>query len=122
MFAFGTNVVAEELPETVKLPAAVSASPIVNGSAAVAWFCATVWAATVEMVGAVLGAGGCTVKVKTDVVAFVPSLTLRVICAVPDWFAAGVTFTVRLAPLPPKIIFAFGTSVVAEELPETVKL
>ena len=30
-----------------------------------------------------------------------PSLTRTVIVAVPDWFAAGVTVTVRFDPLPP---------------------
>jgi len=52
----------------------------------------------------------------------VPSLTVTVICAEPVWPAAGVTVTVRFAPLPPNVIFAFGTNVVADELPDTVRL
>ena len=36
--------------------------------------------------------------------------------------ADGVTVTVRAAPLPPKVMFVFGTSVVSDELPDTVKL
>jgi hypothetical protein len=35
---------------------------------------------------------------------------------------AGVTVTVRFAPLPPNTIFPFGTSVVLFELPLTVRL
>ena len=39
-----------------------------------------------------------------------PSLTVRVIVAEPLAFAAGVTVTVRSAPLPPRTTFASGTS------------
>ena len=120
MFAFGTNVVEDELAESVKLDAAVSASPIVTAITAVAWFIVTVWSAIPEIVGGVFGAGGLTVTVKLEFALFVPSLTEIVICALPAWFAAGVTFTVRLAPLPPKTILAFGTSVVEDELAESV--
>ena len=42
--------------------------------------------------------------------------------AVPNWFAAGVTLTVRLAPLPPNTILAFGTSVWSDDAPERVRL
>src|SRR5690349_17767339 len=98
MFAFGTSDVTEELPETLRLDAAVSASPIVNGMTAVAWFMPTVWAAIAEIVGDVLGTGAWTVTLKLELAVFVPSLTTTVICAVPVWFAAGVTVTVRLAP------------------------
>jgi hypothetical protein len=118
---FGTSAVEEELAESVRLAAAVSASPIVNGIAAVAVFSATVCAAIVEIVGGVFGAGASTVTVKMELALFVPSLTETVICALPVWFAAGVTFTVRLAPLPPNTILPFGTSVVDEELAERVK-
>ena len=69
-----------------------------------------------------LGAAGFTVTVKLELALFVPSLTETVICALPDWFAAGVTFTVRLDPLPPNTMFALGTRVVEDEVPETVKL
>ena len=40
-----------------------------------------------------------------------PSLTVTVMLAVPFWLAAGVTVTVRLAPLPPNTMFPLGTSV-----------
>src|SRR5688572_16384324 len=42
--------------------------------------------------------------------------------AVPIWFAAGVTRTVRLAPLPPNTILAFGTSTRSDDAPERVRL
>ena len=38
------------------------------------------------------------------------SVTVTVIVAVPNWFASGVTVTVRFAPLPPNTMFALGTS------------
>ena len=44
------------------------------------------------------------------------------IVAVPVWLLAGVTVTVRFAPLPPNVMFAFGTSVVLLELPLSVRL
>ena len=42
--------------------------------------------------------------------------------AVPFCWAAGVTVTVRLAPLPPNAMLAAGTSAGLEELPVTVRL
>ena len=115
MLAVGTSVVDDDVPETVRLAAAVSASPIVNGIAAVAWPEATVCAAIVEMVGAVFGAGAWTVKVNALLVVFVPSLTVTVIVALPVLPDAGVTVTVRFAPEPPRTMFAVGTKVVEEE-------
>ncbi len=61
-----------------------------------------------------------TVKTNVSVAVKVPSLTVTVIVAEPDKFAAGVTVTVRFAPEPPNTIFAFGTNVVSLELPLTV--
>lgn len=48
------------------------------------------------------------------------SLTLTVMIATP--VAAGCTVMVRLAPLPPKVRFAFGTAAVLLELAVTIKL
>ena len=53
---------------------------------------------------------------------FGPSETLTVIVVLPDSSPAGVTVTVRFVSVPPKTMFAVGTSVVSEELPDTVKL
>jgi hypothetical protein len=75
-----------------------------------------------EIVGAVFGAAACTVTLKLRLAVSVPSLTVMVICAVPDCPAAGVTVTVRFAPLPPSTIFAVGTSVVEEEDLVSVRL
>jgi hypothetical protein len=73
-----------------------------------------------EIVGASFGAT-LTVMVNALVVVFVPSLTETVIVALPVLPDAGVTVTVRFAPLPPNTMLAFGTNVVEEELPETVR-
>ena len=56
------------------------------------------------------------VTVRTKLVAAVAwlSLTVTVIVAVPLWFAAGVTVTVRFAPVPPKTMLATGTRVVLD--------
>jgi len=51
-----------------------------------------------------------------------PSLTLTVIVAVPVCPAAGVTVTVRLAPLPPKTILLKGTRVGLDEFELTMRL
>ena len=51
-----------------------------------------------------------------------PSLTLRVISVLPETLATGVMVTLRSAPAPPKMIFAFGTKAVFAELPPTVRL
>ena len=51
-----------------------------------------------------------------------PSLTVTVIVVVPLKLVAGVIVTVRFAPDPPKAMLALGTSVVLEELPDSVRL
>ena len=61
-----------------------------------------------------------TVTLKVSLVVWVPSLTLSVIVAVPVLSAAGVTLTVRFAPLPPKSMFALGTSVVLDDVADSV--
>jgi hypothetical protein len=59
---------------------------------------------------------------KVSLLLAAPSLTLTVIVAVPDRFAAGVTATVLLTPEPPRVMLEFGTSVVLDELPLSVRL
>jgi hypothetical protein len=61
-----------------------------------------------------------TVSKKVSLALSDPSLTVTVIVAVPLWPLAGVTVTVRLDPLPPKTMFAFGTKVVLLLLPLTL--
>ena len=72
-----------------------------------------------EIVGGVFGL---TVKTKFVDAVSVPSLTVTVIVDVPLPPGAGVMTTLRLAPVPPKVILAFGTSVVFDEAPESVRL
>ena len=82
MLATGTKVGLEEAPETIRLPAAVCASPTVSGIAVVAVFCAVVWSEMVEIVGAVF-AGALTVSTKLSLAVRLPSLTVTVMVAVP---------------------------------------
>ena len=63
-----------------------------------------------------------TVKVNQVLLLNCPSLTATVMVAVPVCPPAGVTVTVRLAPLPPNTMFPLGTSVTSDELPLTVRL
>src|SRR5687767_11980208 len=71
------------------------------------------------MVGGVLAF---TVKTKLVEALRVPSLTAIVIVEVPLPPGAGVMTTFRSAPVPPKVMLAFGTRVVFDELPASVKL
>jgi len=63
-----------------------------------------------------------TVSIKLSDAVNVPSLTVTVMAVVPVAPAAGVTVTVRFAPLPPKTIFPFGTNATLVELPLNVRL
>src|SRR6187551_940717 len=71
------------------------------------------------IVGGVLT--GFTVNTKLVDTLSVPSLTVIVIVVVPLAPAAGVSTTLRLAPLPLKAILASGTSAVFEDVAESVK-
>jgi len=122
IFPFGTSVVTVETAHNVRFAAGVSASLIVNGNGAVDWPTEIVCEGIPEIVGGVFVGVAVTVSRNPLLVVFVPSLTLTVIVADPVLPAAGVTVTVRLAPEPPNIIFAVGTSVVDDEVPETVRL
>lgn len=119
-FAFGTRVKLVEVPEIPRLTAAVSKSPMVNGIDATV-SSLIVWLPMAEMVGASFTA--LTVSVKL-VVAAKPSgsRTVTEIIVKPDWFAEGVSVTVRLEALPPKTMFEFATRPGFDELPETVRL
>src|SRR2546425_12725344 len=74
-----------------------------------------------DMVGAVYG-DAFAVNTKLSLAVRLPSLTVTVIVAVPLWFRAGVTVTVRLAPEPPRTMFAAGTKVGLEDAPVTIRL
>ena len=60
--------------------------------------------------GVGVGEPGFTVTKKLVLVLLGPSFTVTVIVAAPVCPAAGVTVTVRLAPLPPNTIFRLGIS------------
>ena len=79
--AGGTRVVLLELPVTVRLPAAVSASPMVKAMALVGVSCAVDWSVMADMVGAVFAAT--TTRSKSVLVDVVPSLTVMVMVVVP---------------------------------------
>ena len=70
------------------------------------------------MVGASLTA--VTVSVKFIDVLSVPSLTVTVMLAVPLSPDTGVTITFLASLLPPKTIFAIGTSATFEDAPVSV--
>ena len=63
-----------------------------------------------------------TVSTKGSLAVSEPSLTVTVIVAVPDCPTAGVTVTVRLAPLPPKTTLATGAKVGFEEAALSTRL
>src|SRR4030095_1272472 len=71
---------------------------------------------------------GMTVTVKVVLVLTTPSLTVRVIVTGPPIsgplfsLGAGITVTVRPAPLPPRTMLAVGTRIGSEEAAVTVKL
>src|SRR6266516_4115978 len=108
MFPSGTSVGLDEIPLNIKLPAAVSASPTVNPIGPTAAPAAVLWFAMLEMVGVSFIAF--TVNTKLSLALNCPSLTVTVIVAVPLWFDAGLTVTVRFAPEPPKPMLPFGTN------------
>ena len=64
-----------------------------------------------------------TVRTKVSNAELVPSETVTVMVAVPQLPAAGMTFRVRLASLPPRTRLAglFGTRVVLLEVAVTVR-
>jgi hypothetical protein len=68
-------------------------------------------------------AAGVTVSTNVAVATVLfASATVIVIVVDPDWPAAGVTVTVRFAPLPPNRMFVAGTSVAFDEAPTSVRL
>src|SRR6266496_3070305 len=63
-----------------------------------------------------------TVTTKLVLVVICPSLTPAVIVALPVWLVAGVTVTIRFAPLPPNTMLFAGTSVGFEDPALKVRL
>src|SRR6266513_509459 len=71
----------------------------------------------VDGVGVGVGVGAFTVTTKLVLVLLGPSFTVTVMVVLPVCPAAGVTVTVRLAPLPPNTIFPLGTSPRLDDAP-----
>src|ERR1039458_4108245 len=65
---------------------------------------------------------GVTIIEKVVLAMLVPSLTVTVMGTTPVWPALGVTVTVRLLPLPPKIMLALGTRAVLAEVADNARL
>jgi hypothetical protein len=120
ILALGTKAVFELPLVRARLAGAVSASPMLKLSAAVALSSLIIWSGISEMLGGVFA--GETVTTNVSDAINTPSLTVTVIVAAPVWPGAGVTVTERLAPVPPKTIFTSGTRVGFEELPLKLRL
>src|ERR1043166_2692943 len=120
IFELGTRAGFEELPVTTRLPAGVSISPTVKAIAPLGVSSLMATLAIAEMVGRSLTDN--TVRMKEPLVVAAPSLTLKVIVVVPNWFAAGVIVAMRLAPLPLKTMFPTGTRPALEDAADKVML
>src|SRR3954453_19749678 len=107
MLATGTRPGFDERAGTVRVPAAVSTSPTVKAIAAVAVSSRVVWSVMLEIVGGSLTA--VTLRTNTLSAVAAPSLTVRVIVALPNWLSAGVIVAVRLASVPANTMLATGT-------------
>ncbi len=92
---------------------------MVNATAPVVPSSLTLRSAMLLMVGRSFTA--VTVSTKLSLAVSAPSDTCTVMVAVPLWFAAGFTVTVRLPPEPPNVMFPTGTRVGLLELPDTVR-
>ena len=117
ILAAGNSVELSETAEAVTAVIVLSTSAMVSGILVVPF---VYWVEMSAMVGASFTAVMVTVKVDDAVK--LPSLTVRVMVTVPLWLLSGVTVTVRFSPVPPRVIFASGTTVVSEEVAVTVKL
>src|SRR5205085_8218840 len=73
------------------------------------WTSPMTWSLTAERVGTSFTA--LTVSRKLVLTAFVPSLTISVIVALPLASGMGVTVTVRFEPEPPKTMLFVGTRI-----------
>src|SRR4051794_33784114 len=120
MLATGTSVGLDEPRERLRFAAGVSPSPIVKLSAPVELSSSMLWSDRLERVGGVFT--WLTVSTKVSLALFTPSLTVMVIVAVPVWPEAGVTVTLRLAPLPPNTMLLVGTNMRFDELAVRVRL
>src|SRR5882672_6172580 len=107
-FPAGTSAGFAAKPLTNRFVVEVFASPTVNAFAAVGVASDVLWLASEEIVGDVLVP--VTVRTNVSLTSFGPSFTVTVMVLVPFMFGAGVTVTVRFAPLPPNTMLFNGTS------------
>src|SRR5688572_10350279 len=106
MLPSGIRMGLDETAETCSASGAVSVSETEKRSGRLVPPEKIVVLRTAEMDGGVfVVAVEFTVRSQLSVAVRAPSLTVMLIVAVPVWLLAGVTFTVRLLPLPPKMIF-----------------
>ncbi len=82
MLASATSVASEDVPESVRLPAGVSGSPMVKAIAAVGIFSSVLWGPIALMVGGSFTA--LTVNTNVTEASRAPSLTVTVMSVVPD--------------------------------------
>ena len=120
MFAFGTSWRFDDAPVTTRPPAGVSTSPTVKEIALVGVSSLVTWLAMTEIEGAWFTGVTLTTKFVL-LVPPVPSVTVSVIVVVPDCLASGVTVRARLVPVPPRRMFALGTSPGFEEKAVTAR-
>src|SRR6266568_1565453 len=113
MLALGRRAVFEELPETVRLPAAVSRSATVKGIGPVGILTNVLVAAIAEMSGEVFA--GRTVTTKAVLLDLPPVSITRTVMTEEPICAPAVTLTLRPAPAPPKVIPAKGMTVRSAE-------
>src|SRR5436190_783672 len=103
MLAFGSKPGLAEVPETVRLAAGVSGSPIVNATGVPA-FIRQLVGEIMEITGAMFA--GSTVTEKVVLFDFAPvSVTQIVMAEEPAW-APAVAVTLRLEPMPLNTILA----------------
>src|SRR6185503_6998986 len=115
-FALGTTPWLEDVATTTRLPTGVSRSPTVTVTFVIASSLIT-RSVTEEIVGRSFT--GVTVSRKVSLFVAWPSLTATVMVQGPNALGNGVTVTVRLAPLPAKLIAPFGTIDWSEDEPNS---
>ena len=118
MLPSGTNVVFDDVAESVRPLGWVSASPIVKAMGDVGVFSFVDWSAIEVIVGGMLSL---TVNTKFTEVLSVPSPTVMVMVVVPNSSVAGVITKLRPLPLPPKMMLPSGANVVFDEVAESVR-
>ena len=114
ILALGTSPGFEELAVTVRVATGVSTSRTVKGNTPVASPSLMVWFAGGEIEGRSFTGLTVRVNVRLAIPKFV-SFTNTAMEALPLWFVAGSTVTVRLLPLPSKTILEVGTRFVFDE-------